>query len=438
MRSRSRCFIPVALFALSVGPLSGCTNQIKDALSGCDELNQGSDAVAQLNIDAKAKAFVQATADLKTMTETITGDVKTACASICTDLGEADTWSSREGDDAISNGDKTGACDVAAARIDAIMTAAVQGGVNFSLEISGGECTVDTDVQTSCEASCQTDVTCTEPQIETRCDPAELSVDCQGACKASAVCEGSVAVAASCQGSCAAECTGTCSGECRGKVTGGCDGMCEGTCDGVATPAGGMAACAGVCEGHCSALHAMATCTGKCSATCTGKCSGECKLDATANVACGANVRCRGGCMTSYTAPKCETELKPPVCQGDTNCQTSCSSQASARAACTPPHVALVVTGSASDDVTKLKATIEANFPKIVTAAQTEGPLVVHAAEKVVSTGTAVATSSATLGGKELACSTQAAGATVKASASLSVSVNASANVTSSCSNHSS
>ncbi len=144
--------------------------------------------------------------------------------------------------------------------------------------------------------------------------------------------------------------------------------------------------------------------------------------------------------MGTATVPKCETELIPPVCTGDANCQSNCSAKASAKMICEPLTVTLTanVDVMAAGDLAKLKATIEANLPAILLTAKTQGPLAVRALEKVAATGKAVVNASASLGGKAVACAGTAAEASVKASASVSVSVMASASVSSSCTKNSS
>jgi len=440
MRLKTISSLPWIIAVAAVPVMSSCAlkNDVQAAASGCDEFQSGGQAVATLEIDAKVKAFAQATAELRDLGNGIKADVKLACINMAKDLGEADRWSGDDTDDALSNAGKTGACDVAATKIDAIMTAGIQAGASFALETSGGECSVAADAQATCETACKTDVTCTEPTVEVRCPPAELSVQCDTECKANAVCEGRVDAEANCTGKCESECAGSCSGELRGKTEGGCMGMCFGKCDGVATPSGGMASCTGTCEGRCTQPHPMAMCHGKCASSCNGKCKGQCKLDATAMVQCGANVSCKGGCTGTATQPKCETELTPPVCTGDTSCQTSCSAQASAKATCTPLMLTLVFDVDATADLTKLKTTIEANMPAILLTFKTKGQLAKRALEKVAATGRAVVSASSSLGGKAIACAGTAAEASIKASASMSVSVSASASVSSSCTNHSS
>jgi hypothetical protein len=432
--------LPWIIVVGAVPIVSSCAlkNDIQAAASGCDEFQAGDQGVATLDIDAKVKAFAQASAELTEVGNGIKADVKLACINIAKDLGETDRWSGDDADTALSNADKTGACDVAASKIDAIMAASVQAGASFALEVSGGQCAIDAEAQANCEAACKTNVTCTEPTVEVRCPPAELSVQCDAECKADAVCQGRADLEANCMGKCESECQGECKGELNGTTVGGCAGMCMGKCDGVATPAGGMANCTGTCEGKCTQPAPAANCRGKCASGCNGKCRGECKLDQMASVNCGANVSCKGGCMGTATQPKCETELVAPVCTGDPNCQSSCSAQASAKAICTPLTVTLIADVEISGDLAKLKTTIENNLPAILLTAKTKGQLAVRALQKVAATGQAVVSASTNLGGKAIACAGTAAEASIKASASMSVSVNASASVSSSCTKNSS
>ena len=165
-------------------------NDVQEALSGCDEFAAGSEQVAKLDVDVKVKAFAQASSELREVGDSIEADVKGACVAIAKDLGETDVWSSDDGDSSIANAQKTGACDVVAAKVDAIMTAGEQAGANFALAITGGECSVDADLQAKCEATCKTEATCTEPTVETRCTPAELSGQCEAECKAEALPKG--------------------------------------------------------------------------------------------------------------------------------------------------------------------------------------------------------------------------------------------------------
>jgi hypothetical protein len=213
-------------------------------------------------------------------------------------------------------------------------------------------------------------------------------------------------------------------------------GTCFGKCDATATPAMGMAGCTGVCSGQCDAQCVYTPAKpGHCEASCTGTCTGNCKLDANANIDCGAMVSCKGGCMGTATAPKCEGKITPPMCNADVNCQASCQGHAEATAVCTPPTANLECSATASTnaDIMKLTATVKANLGVIVEAVKTQGPLAVAAAGHFLSTGTAVAGSAACLGLKTAADVTASASAAASASVSVNVSVMASASVSGSC-----
>src|SRR5260370_11627452 len=144
-------------------------------------------------------------------------------------------------------------------------------------------------------------------------------------------------------------------------------------------------------------------------------------------------VTCKGGGNGQSTQPTCETELIPPGCTGDPNCQSSCSAEASAKMICTPLTVTLIANVETTGDFAKLKTTIEKNLPAILLTARTKGQLAARALEKVAATGKAVVNASASLGGKAIACAGTAAEASLKASASMRGSVSASATLSPSC-----
>ena len=166
-------------------------------------------------------------------------------------------------------------------------------------------------------------------------------------CKAGAACEGSAAAEAQCQGACEADCTGMCDGNaCQRRH---CDGTCEGTC------------------------------------------TGQCTLAASAQVNCGAAVDCRGGCSVAYKAPKCETTVTPPSCKVTKTCESSCTSDVEAKAQCTPPGASLECNGTVSADLQAVVDTVKKNMPSIILLVQTQGKLVLDAANQVVTTGKVVA-----------------------------------------------
>ena len=98
MRLQTSSIWPWIMVVAAVPLLSSCgvKKDIQEAVSGCDEFQAGGQAVATLEIDAKVKAFAQASAELRDVGNGIKADVKLACINIAKDLGETDRWS---GDD---------------------------------------------------------------------------------------------------------------------------------------------------------------------------------------------------------------------------------------------------------------------------------------------------------------------------------------------------
>src|SRR4051812_31277567 len=142
---------PILVSALAAPVFMNCgaAKDLQEVASGCAEFEQGGDAVAHAEVDGSVKAFVQASAELKSVTSRIKGEVKGACVDICNRLGVADTWSAHGEEDAsISNDQGTGACDKASAEIDAVMEEA-KAKAHFALVVTAPKCTVDADVQAS-------------------------------------------------------------------------------------------------------------------------------------------------------------------------------------------------------------------------------------------------------------------------------------------------
>src|SRR5216683_5414192 len=98
----------IGVAAMPIVSSCGLKNDIQAAASGCDEFQAGGQAVTTLDIDAKVKAFAQASAELRDVSNGIKADVKLACINIAKDLGETDRWSGDDADSALSNADKTG------------------------------------------------------------------------------------------------------------------------------------------------------------------------------------------------------------------------------------------------------------------------------------------------------------------------------------------
>jgi hypothetical protein len=399
METRRLLLLPSLLL---VGiPVASCiatpeTTAKGSSAQGCPEFHAGEVLDANVKVDARVRTFVQASADLGGAATALKSAVKTACGDIASDLGVADTWTAKgDTDDAIKS-----ACDAARGGIVAIMDA--HRDANFALVVSRGECHTDFAAEAQCESGCSAQQKCDPGTVETRCDPAELSVVCSGNCSAQAFCEGHVDAEANCEGSCEAECTGHCSGSCTDE------------------------------SGH--KTDNDANCHGKCKDHCSGTCNGRCKVDVAAGVQCGSNVSCKGGCMSQFTEPKCETECTPPKCMIDESCFESCRASAAAKPVCAPPTVKLLADASVSADVAKLVATINKNLPPLIHSAEAQGRIVADEVQNLGASGKLVLQASGNLDLKSVACATAAAESLAQTTATVQVSTQAGAAVTSDCS----
>ena len=406
MRYKKHTAMVVALAAVGLSA-AACSAKFdptlgeSSALSCDDYTTQGQ---IDANVDVNVRAFMEATLDVKNASLDWRGRVKTACANVAKDLGADDSWTALgDTDDAVSNGNGTGACDVARAHIQAVMDAHAD--AHFALSITRGECHRDFKMQADCENQCKADPVCDPGTCETRCDPGALSVKCDGKCKAKATCEGTAEVAANCMGKCEAE----------------CQGECKGTCT--------------FADGH--RTDNDPNCHGKCSATCNGTCKGHCAVEADGGVECGANVRCKGGCEGTYTEPTCTTDFKPGPCHVDQGCLDSCVAKAESHVVCDPTKVELFADVSVHADVKKLVDTCNANLPVLVAAADVDGKLVVSAAERLSTSGQAVLSAHADLNGKSAGCVAAASKIVVNSVNTIHVANESGGAVTSTCSDHS-
>jgi hypothetical protein len=393
----------VALSVVLGGIAGGCIDPesplIERSAEGCDEFVVGQDVGAGVMVHAKVRAFMQAASDFGKNANAIKSSVMTACTKIATDLGAPDTWSAiKDPDDAITNADRTGACDAAGARAEQIMIDAGKVNARVAIAVSKGECHCDFEEQKRCDAECALHESCDPGTIETRCEPGAISVTCSGSCNAGAVCVGSATIAANCMGKCESECVGECHGTCVGE-------------DGSVTTDNPNA-------------------KGKCESTCNGTCKGMCKVEAASGIACGASVRCTGGCTGTASDPVCTTTFKPPVCNIDTDCHAACSAKVAENATCEPTSVRVFVKIDATPDVKALVDTLEANLPDLFSAANVKGKLLLNAARRLGESGDSLQSRIEDLDGKSLACLGKASTAVGQTIGSVDVSVNAAVDVT--------
>jgi len=376
------------------------TSGLGRATEGCAELDTG--AIDSLSVDVRVRAFLHAAVDLRAVTAKMKTAVHDACVHIATDLGANDTWSALSGDDAIANKNDTGACDAARARIVAIMQSDSAKSANFALSITRGECHADFKAEADCETGCAANTVCDPGKVEERCEPGKLSMTCTERCAAQSHCVGKVDVQAECSGKCEAECHGKCTGTCTDE------------------------------KGN--RTENDENCHGKCTASCHGKCTGRCQIEESAGIACGANVSCEGSCTSTFTNPVCTTTFTPPKCMLDATCFESCRASAAAKTVCERPHVSLEASVQGGPDVEKLVATINANLPAVIDAAESQGKIALQVGGRLVATGNVVLQNAGNLDGRSLACVTAAAKMAGDAAASLQVSADAGGAVSQSCS----
>ncbi len=373
---------------------------IEDSSKGCEELDTSTDPTfADLDVDDNVRSVMAAAVDFSKAAERTKTDVLAACAGIARDLGAEDTWSGIEKiGEAITNSDGTGACDRANAEIEALVPPGQTVSANIAIAVTRGECHLDFQRQVDCDQRCSTKESCDPGTVETRCDPAHLSVMCSAECKAGAFCVGTPDLPANCMGQCESECVGECHGTCLDSTQGE---LTEGS----------------------------PNCNGKCSSSCQGKCRGLCKIQDASSVACGSGVRCTGGCTGSYTAPQCTTEFTPPDCDVDTVCHDICTARVVANPVCTPTSVFVYVTTD-SPELQPLVPVLQAHLPRLFDAAERDGRLAVDAGKRLFDSASKLDGQIENLSGKSLAC---LGASTTKVSASLSdlnIAVDQSTNLT--------
>jgi len=372
-------------------------SKVLDVREGCDEYD--TDSLGSLDIDADAKAFVSASADIDGATVRVSEQVFTACSGIAQDLGLQDTWSSLATlKDKISNDNRTGACDAVGRELQERVT-----GTELAARISvaEGECHVDFTKQQQCEAGCEANPVCEPGDAVTRCEPGKLSAYCEGSCEAESTCVGTVNVAANCEGECMARCNGECRGTCYRE-------------DGTTT-------------------ENDAACVGKCRGEFMGSCFGQCRVTKTVGIECGASVRCRGGCRGEISEPTCTTEYLPPKCETDTACYESCATQATEDAVCDPTQITVLLDTSGNPELKPLADTLEKHLSIFYDTARSEGLLIKSASERMAAAGRVLLDKVEDLDGKSLACISKSTSSLSDSVKTLNVSVEASLEIKTAC-----
>ena len=309
-------------------------------IEAIESFDFGKEFKLKADVAAKIKGGAAAAAEMKELAAKIDGDLKVACGGLAKDLGGTGDY--KDGQDACN----------AAMKVMGEVKAKMGANAKISLDFEEPKCGMDIKAYGECSGHCDATV---KPGEVPKCEGGKL----QGTC--SAKCSGS------CEMSASAACSGECSGSCDAEIKGSCSGTCDGKCDGKATTKGSSGAnCAGTCEGKC---------TGNVKAECKGKCGGSCKMTAAAE----CKGTCSGGCSAEMEAPKCTGKLEPPKVSAE--CKAKCDASVQAKASCTPPHLALKITGAADAAAqAKFQAAVEKNLPGVITVAVGMGKHIVELA----------------------------------------------------------
>jgi hypothetical protein len=370
---------------------------------GCAEMDSGDFSQLKFSspaVDVKVKSFLEASVTFKKMAVDMETDLITSCGLIGKDIGvDAATL------DAKADGGGDGAkkvCGAVAAKITDLLKA--NAGVSIALDVGDPSCKIDVEAMMTCLGGAikpgELKAACSGGEISGKCD-----AQCSGTCSAE--------VGAACSGTC----HGGCSGKCDATFSGTCGGNCKGKCDGKATGSGAKAKCAGKCEGSCDA-----NASGSCGGTCDGKCDAQC--DVKAGAKCTGT--CSGGCSAEMKAPKCSGDFKPP--SADPKKLLGCGLKGIATAKCDLP-VKINVSGSASADITKLVASLQANLPKIIALQVGTAKKVGASVTGLVSAGAELKDVGASLGLHGVACVGTAIGGNVAAAAGIKANADVSVNL---------
>jgi hypothetical protein len=309
----------LALFAAGCGTTPPSTSVV------CTDFRVGADlSGATFGVTGDVQrpyiAFAQAAGDLSAVADELLRDVGASCHELSVALG-ADPRDPRTLKKL--EPEQVGAwCTIAAERFTGVQAKLTSH--HFGVQVDTPKCNVDT----ACEARCQTAPGCAEPTPEERC-PADAR-----------------------QGICPGTCTGTCSGSETAPAE--CAGACAGTCFGTCT------------KGEHESTDCSTGCV--CASVCTGSCTASCDLPKGGR----CDAPCAGTCSEPMLAPSCNQPLADPVCAGDVDCQKSCRASAVARAICPAGSLAIVIDKAARSDpaLARIVGALERTLPAIFLASR--------------------------------------------------------------------
>ena len=332
---------PLFATALLAGLVSGCDG---DNPLCCNEADFQVGGTIEGDYDGEIKVALQAVADIGGIASASLDDLTTACRSIAEGLDVPVEQRDAENAKADKRERMQGMCALAAASIDDFKAKA---GGSLSVQFEAPQCSANISAKASCQGSCSGEAKCDVKANPPQCS-GSLEISCKGSCTAEA--NATVQCQGSCEGSCEGSCTAEGGVECAGKCEGTCKGEAEG---GTGTGIKADGTCDGTCEGTCSVTPPGVTCTG----SCNGKCDAACTAEA------GGSVTCDGSCDGDFEPLKCEGGELSGGCEVDAKCEANCDASVKAKAECSPPSLAITVTGAADVQAAgKLKAVLEANL----------------------------------------------------------------------------
>jgi len=228
--------------------------------AACPELGGNADALraqyaANVRVNGKIRAFVQAAKDLGAVSLQIEAEAAEACQRMGLDLGMTSQEMASTNE---PGGRASGSCAALSAKIDTLFRA----GILVRATATPPHCEVSAQASASCQGAC--DVEIDPGEIAARCDPGKLSGYCQGQCGGH--CDGRCSGA--CNGTCSARdakgsCVGACSGDCTWACDASCHARCQGAwqapkCEGYVRPPSADAECNASCRAH---ANVNASCT---------------------------------------------------------------------------------------------------------------------------------------------------------------------------------
>ena len=339
------CFLAAAAVPVVV---NGCTSSLGEDLC-CTEFKSGGTIDAKISGSAQGQVLAQATADFTGVAAGAVDDVLTACRNIAQDL-DAPAAEQTTAEGKATPREKMAAwCDLAVR----VLTN-VKGSASITATFEAPKCEASISAKANCQAKCSVDGKCDIKANPPKCEGGKLEVACKGECSVTAT-----QPKITCEGKCEASCTGSCSASATApSVT--CKGKCNGTCKGAAQGGTGTGiqadgSCDGQCEGSCELKGGADV---KCEGSCKGECTGSCKAEG------GVSAKCSGECKADFEPIKCTGGELKGGCTVDAKCDANCDASVKAKAECSPPKVAIKVSGGTNAD--KIIATLEANLPLII------------------------------------------------------------------------